>query len=307
MAAPLISVVIPCFNQGRFLADAIRSAGADRSRTVEVIVVDDGSTDDTSRVAKRFPSVVYLAQPNSGLASARNRGLSATRGEFVVFLDADDMLAPDALRIGAAALEAHDECAFAAGRCRMMDVEGRLLPTPEHPRLSYDAYTELLRHNYIWMPAMAIFRRTALVGIGGFDPNEQAAADYDLYLRLARQSPVFDHAAVVAYYRQHDANMSADSSRMLRETLRVHGRERVHVRTDPARLSAFREGRHRWREFYGTRVVEEIRRHVRQREWLAAVRKTATLARYHPGGLRHHAWKKTALWLTRHRAVRDPL
>ena len=307
MAAPLISVVIPCFNQGRFLADAIRSVGAGSRRSFEVIVVDDGSTDETSSVAKRFPDVVYVGQPNTGLAAARNRGLAGSRGEFVVFLDADDVLAPDALQIGASALEGHTECAFATGRCLMMDATGRLQPTPEQPRLTHDAYTELLRQNYIWMPAMAIFRRTALIEIGGFNPNERAAADYDLYLRAARRWPAFDHAAVVAYYRQHNANMSADSSRMLRETLKVHGRERIHVNGDRARLSAFREGRHRWREFYGTRLVEEIRRHVRRREWLEAARKAATLARYYPGGLRHHALKKTTLWLTRHRAVRDPL
>jgi len=306
MAAPLISVVIPCFNQGHFLADAIRSAGGGR-RNCEVIVVDDGSTDETSSVAKRFPEVVYVSQPNGGLAAARNRGLAASRGEFVVFLDADDMLAPDALEIGASALEGHRDCAFATGRCLMMDATGGLQPTPEQPRLTQDAYTELLRHNYIWMPAMAIFRRAALIELRGFDPNERAAADYDLYLRVARRWPAFDHAAVVAYYRQHNANMSADSSRMLRETLRVHERERVHVTGDPARLSAFKEGHRRWQEFYGTRLVEEIRRHVRRREWLEAARKTATLARYYPGGLRHHALKKTTLWLTRHRAVRDPL
>src|SRR5688572_8042387 len=307
MAAPLISIVIPCFNQGRFLADAISSVRGGNHRSSEIIVVDDGSTDETRSVAERYAHVIYHRQPNMGLSAARNRGVAESRGEFVVFLDADDMLAPGALELGARALEANPDCAFATGRCVMMDAAGRLQPTPEPPRITGDAYTELLRHNYIWMPAMAMFRRRALDAVGGFDPKEHAAADYDLYLRMARRWAAFDHAAVVAYYRQHDANMSADASRMLRETLKVHGRERSYVRGDPVRLSAFEEGRRRWQEFYGTRLVEEIRRHVRARQWRKAIAKSATLARYYPGGLRYHAMKKTGLWFTRHRAMRHPL
>jgi glycosyltransferase involved in cell wall biosynthesis len=307
MATPLISVVIPCFNQGRFLADAIRSARANGTRSSEIIVVDDGSTDETASVVKRFPGVIYRHQPNSGLAEARNRGITESRGELVVFLDADDMLAPEALEIGASALQAHPICAFVTGRCVMMDASGRLQPTPEYLRLTCDTYSDLLRHNYIWMPAMAMFRRSALIDVGGFDPKEYAAADYDLYLRIARRWPAFDHAAIVAYYRQHGTNMSADAGRMLRETLRVHARERIHINGDAVRLSAFEEGRVRWQEFYGTRLVEEIRSHVHRREWRAAIRKSATLARYYPRGFRHHALKKTVLWLMRHRAMRDPL
>jgi glycosyltransferase involved in cell wall biosynthesis len=273
---------------------------------MEIIVVDDGSTDETRAIATELP-VVYRYQPNTGLASARNRGLAESRGEFVVFLDADDMLAANALELGASALETHRHCAFTTGRCLMMDASGRVMPTPEQPRLSGDPYRELLRHNFIWMPAMAMFRRNAVVEVGGFNPNEHAAADYDLYLRIARRWPGHDHAAVVAYYRQHEANMSTNASRMLRETLRVHGRERKHVTGDRERLSAFRAGRQRWQEFYGTRLVEEIRGHVRGGEWRAAARKTITLARYHPRGLRHHTFKKISLWFSRHRAVRDPL
>jgi glycosyltransferase involved in cell wall biosynthesis len=305
MAAPLISVVIPCFNQGRFLGDAIRSVAAAARQPAEIIVVDDGSTDETAAVAASL-NVTYRYQSNRGIASARNRGLAESRGDFIVFLDSDDMLAPDALETGASALDANPERAFATGRCVMMDAAGCLMPTPEQP-LVVDAYNELLRHNYIWMPAMAMFRRSAVVEIGGFNPDEHAAADYDLYLRIARRWPGVDHASVVAYYRQHGANMSTNASRMLIETLRVHGRERAYVKSDAVRLRAFREGRQRWREFYGTRLVEEIRSHVRNREWRNAARKTATLARHHPHGLRHHALRKLSLLFARHRAVRDQL
>jgi glycosyltransferase involved in cell wall biosynthesis len=306
MATPLISIIIPCFNQGRFLGEAIRSVRATERLPAEIIVVDDGSTGETPAVAAGL-HVIYRYQPNSGIATARNRGLAESRGDLLVFLDSDDMLAPDALETGASALDANPGCAFATGRCVMMDASGRLMPTPEQPRITGDAYSELLRHNFIWMPAMAMFRRAAVLEIGGFNPHDCAAADYDLYLRMARRWPGHDHTKVVAYYRQHGANMSTNASRMLRETLRVHGRERPYAIADRKRLSAFREGRRRWREFYGTRLVEEIRAHVRSREWRTAARKTVTLARYHPEGLRHHALRKLSLLVTRHRAVRDPL
>jgi glycosyltransferase involved in cell wall biosynthesis len=299
MAAPLISVVIPCFNQGHFLADAVRSVRPSGTRSSETIVVDDGSTDTTAAVARQFSGVVYVRQSNRGLSSARNRGLAQSQGRYILCLDADDMLAPDALEIGAAALDAHTRCAFVTGRCIMMDAAGHLQPTPEYPPLTSDPYTELLRHNFIWMPAMAMFRRTALAEAGGFDEREYAAADYELYLRLARRQPAFDHARIVAYYRQHGANMSADAGRMLRETLRVHGRERPRLTSEPVRLAAFEEGRRRWQEFYGTRLVEEIRYHVQTRDWVRATRKAATLARFYPGGLRVHAVKKVMLWLGR--------
>ena len=303
-STPLISVVIPCFNQGRFLAGAIGSVARNSpSLPVEIVVVDDGSTDDTATIVDRFPAVVYKHQPNAGLAAARNEGLRTSRGGFIVFLDADDMLAAGGLDIGAATLGSHPDCAFVTGRCVMVDASGTLRPTAPKPRVTGDAYQELLRHNYIWMPAMAMFRRPAVLEAGGFDPDVNAAADYALYLRMARQWPAYDHGKVVAYYRQHGANMSANAGRMLRETLRVHDRERTRAELEPWGREAFREGRRRWQEFYGTRLVEEIRAHVRAGEWRTAIRKALTLARYHPRGLTHHGLRKIRVWITRRHAA----
>src|SRR5687767_1556977 len=89
-----VSIVIPCFNHGRFLADAIDSACAQREVTTDVMVVDDGSTDNSRDVARRYPGVRTLVQPNGGVARARNAGFAATRGDVVIFLDADDRLLP---------------------------------------------------------------------------------------------------------------------------------------------------------------------------------------------------------------------
>ena len=295
---PLISVVVPCYNQGRFLREALDSVRAATTRSVEVIVVDDGSTDDTGKVAAGTPGTVCVRQENAGLAAARNRGLEEARGEYLAFLDADDRFAPGGLYIGAAALDAHPDCAFVFGRCQMMSGDGELLPTPEQPRIERNHYRELLRHNTIWMPAMALFRTAVVVRAGGFDPSVNAAADYRLYLRIARENDTYDHAQTVAHYRQHGDNMSRNASRMLRESLTVLAGEWPYVSGRPELIAAYRDGWRMWQEFYGDHLAKEIGAHVYAGEWTEAVRKAVTFGRFHPRGLLHHAGRKLSVAVT---------
>ena len=295
--APIVSVVIPCFNHGRFLREALDSVGTPAVPT-EVVVVDDGSTDDTAEVIATVATgdgFRSVRQQNAGLAAARNRGLHESRGRYIVFLDADDRLAPGAIDFAAARLDEHPECAFVFGRCVMMDRDGALLVTPEQPRIVRDHYRELLRRNYIWMPASVMFRRYPLERIGGFSRSADAAADYDVYLHLARHYPVFDHGQVVAHYRKHDANMSSNAGRMLRETLAVLRSQRPFLEGDGASLVAYEEGWRAWQEFYGAHLATEIRNAVRGYRWVEAIGKSAVLATYHPRGLWHHARHKAQL------------
>ena len=288
-AAPLISIVIPCYNHGHFLAEALRSVTT--SLPTEIIVVDDGSTDATADVLTTLETPHALRsvwQPNAGLAQARNRGLRESRGHFVVFLDADDRLAPGALDLGVTALDDHPECAFVFGRCTMMDRDGTLLTTPRFPRILRDHYRELLRRNYIWTPAVTMFRREAVERAGGFNPKVNAAADYELYLHIARHHPVYDHGGIVAHCRRHDADMRGNAGRMLRETLEVLWSQRAFLEADDASLVAYYEGLRLWRDFYGTQLADEIRTDVRRHEWASALAKAAVLAEYHPRGLWHH-------------------
>lgn len=296
---PLVSIVIPCFNHGHFLRDALGSIGTPAA-PAEIVVIDDGSTDHTSEVLVSFDAPVPLRtirQENAGLAAARNRGLAAGRGEFVIFLDADDRLAPGAVDIGVDALQAHPDCAFVFGRSQMMDRDGVLLPTPEQPRLVADHYRELLKRNYIWMPAMAAFRRQAVEAAGGFDSSVDAAADYEMYLSICRQHPVFDHTRLVAHYRKHDGNMSNDAGRMLRETLTVMRGQRRFVEGDRALVAAYREGWRNWQDYYGDHLAWEIRHDLRQKRLRDAVHKAVVMGWYHPRGLLQHARRKTGVTL----------
>src|SRR5713101_4173715 len=119
---PLVSVIIPSYNHAQFLGQAIESVLAQSYSNFELIVVDDGSTDNTTEVARRYSPVRYIYQENAGLSSARNSGLRQSRGEFLVFLDADDRLLPHALETGISCMREHPECAFVSGHCRVIDL-----------------------------------------------------------------------------------------------------------------------------------------------------------------------------------------
>ncbi|HXW03667.1 MAG TPA: glycosyltransferase [Vicinamibacterales bacterium] len=253
---PLVSVVIPCFNQARFLPTSLGSVFAQTWRAVEAIVVDDGSTDDTAEVAALLGATV-MSQPNRGLSEARNAGLSAARGEYVVFLDADDELLTEALEAGVAALEATPEAALSVGRCLAMDADGRPLPAPQYPVDPDHLYAEWLVRNFVWTPGAAMFRRGALQDLGGFPAGLGPAADYALYLQLARRGAVVYQERNLVRYRQHAASMSRDCSLMLRTTLQALRRERATA--DPVHRPAIRRGERAWRTYYGEEILENLK------------------------------------------------
>jgi glycosyltransferase involved in cell wall biosynthesis len=229
-----VSVVVPCYNQAHFLAEAIESALTQTYRPLEVIVVDDGATDDTAEVAARYPDVRCVRQNNQGLAAARNAGLRVSTGEQVVFLDADDRLLPDGIAAGAAALAAYPEAAFAVGRYRPITADGTPLPAPVRPRVIQDHYVSLVRRCWITMPATVLHRRAVLRAVGGFDPRLRCAEDYDLYLRITRRFPIIDHYEEVAEYRQYPGTLSRNADRMLAATLGVLSRHRPAAFSTPA-------------------------------------------------------------------------
>ena len=254
---PLVSVIIPCYNQGQYLAEAIRSALRQRWTSIEIIVVDDGSTDHTRSVALSFPDVRYYYQPNAGLAAARNNGIAHCRGLYLVFLDADDILYPDAVEVNVQWLMQHPECAFVSGGHDKVDEWLSPLPEQEETEpVSADHYLALLRGNYIGMHAAVMYRADVLLE-WQFDETLSACEDYDLYLRIARARAVGCHGHKMAAYRKHGSNMSSRHAWMLRQVLFVLKRQRTALRSAEER-AAWRDGIAIWRRYYAGELLRKI-------------------------------------------------
>jgi glycosyltransferase involved in cell wall biosynthesis len=219
-----VTVVIPCFDQARYLPAAVASVHAQTCGPVTCVVVDDGSTDDTAAVASQLGTTV-LRQANAGVSAARNAGLAAARSDLVAFLDADDTLLPDAIAAEVEAFDRHPGAAAVVGRCQPMDADGRALPARHHDVDPSQLYREWLARNFVWTPGAALFDRRALEAIGGFPRDLGPAADYAVYLRLARADRVVFLPRELVRYRQHDASMSRDPALMLRATLTALRRE----------------------------------------------------------------------------------
>jgi glycosyltransferase involved in cell wall biosynthesis len=264
--AGLVSVVIPCYNHANFLGEAIESVLGQTYSNFELIVVDDGSTDNTGEVAQRYPQVQCIYQENAGLSAARNSGLRHSRGEFLVFLDADDRLLPRAIETGVSCMREHPECAFISGHCRVINVEGMVLPSPRQHCLEHDHYLELLRGGtYIWCPATVLYRRQIFDFVHGFNPALNPVADYDLYMRIARDFAVYSHPEVVAEYRQHHSSMSRDVSIMQRAALAAHGAQWDFIKGNRQYRAAYQTGRSFWRNDYPLqKIVSRIREIVRE-------------------------------------------
>jgi glycosyltransferase involved in cell wall biosynthesis len=166
---PLVSVVIPCFNHARYVGEAVDSALNQAYSSVETIVVDDGSTDDSVSVVRARQGVRIVQQANRGLPAARNAGLAAARGELVAFLDADDRLLPAAIDAGLRALADNPSAAFAFGAYRFIDEEGHATSIPSPAVWWGTPYEAMLRQSFIGMHATVLFRRSVLETIGGYD------------------------------------------------------------------------------------------------------------------------------------------
>jgi hypothetical protein len=254
---PLVSVVIPCYNSARYLGETIESVLAQTYAQVEIIVVDDGSTDATAKIAQSYP-VQYVYQTNGGISAARNTGVLHSRGKYVQFLDHDDRLLPKAIELGVKVLEEQPECAMAVGEHRYIQADGTEIGYSSKHTTGRDHYGELLEHNFIETPCSVLHRRSALDLTGLFVERVQGAEDYELYLRTARQSPVITHDAPVAEYRLHDANISGDAERMFMVSLEVLEMELPFVQGDREKVRMHRRGVRFVQRQFGRRLTREL-------------------------------------------------
>lgn len=219
----MVSVIIPAYNQGHYLGEAVQSVLDQTYQDFEVIIVDDGSADNTREVAESFfdPRICYIYQDNRGLSAARNAGIRNATGSFITFLDSDDLFLPESLTLLVTVLESEPEIGFVAGQTILFDDSGHRLGTIASPTKPLDDSSQLLLGNPLAVGSM-LLRRSWLDKVEPFDENLRAYEDWDMWLRLAKagclmkwiEQPVF-------LYRVHGAQMTREGGRLRTATLAV--------------------------------------------------------------------------------------
>jgi glycosyltransferase involved in cell wall biosynthesis len=211
MPMTLVSVVIPAYNAAQYLGEALESCLAQTYPAVETIVVDDGSTDETAQVVTRYPQVRYFRQPNGGVSRARNCGVRHANGEFIQFLDADDILLPAkvarCMDIFAAAPETG--LVYCVYERRTADMRERHALQPDWAMPEGLILRELVsKLGPYFVPSCVLVRRAAFDSIGGFDEQMLTSEDWEFYVRLAAQGVSFRCAhEVLVWYRDTPGSM----------------------------------------------------------------------------------------------------
>ncbi len=218
--SPLVSVIVPACNCADFLEETLRSIVDQDYPDLEILVIDDGSIDDTAAVAHGFQGPVQLlqtAQPSSGAGASRNVGLRAARGDLIAFLDGDDVWLPGKLQAQIECLREHPECAMVASEFTLWSPdENGMWRTPRafaretggqdpqalDPERSGWIYHRLLLDTIVWTGAV-VMRRELVDTIGEFREDLRLAQDYDYWLRASRLTPILTLTRSYALYRRH--------------------------------------------------------------------------------------------------------
>jgi glycosyltransferase involved in cell wall biosynthesis len=287
----LVSVVIPCYNQAHFLPEAIESALLQKNHAIEVVVVDDGSRDNIAEVVGRYSDILFVRQENRGLAEARNSGFRASKGEFVLFLDADDRLTPNAVESHLLCFAEHPQAGFVVGDIDHITLDGSYSGSPRWPVLESNHYEELLRVNHVANTIAVMFRRSIVEQAGGFRQDCSPAEDYELLLHAARLCPSAHHRVVVAQYRRHPNSISRKGAVMLGAMKRVMSLQRDEVKGNPKLLKACREGERYWRDHFGVATIKEMYANLAEGAPGSAARSFGALLWYVRGRLFLFPWK----------------
>jgi hypothetical protein len=225
-----VSVVIPAYNASTYLAATLQSILDQSARPAEIIVVDDGSSDDTAAIGRSFAGVTFISIPNGGAAAARNVGAEAATGEYIAYLDADDLWARDKIALQLTAIDAHGKPAFSFTDYRMFDEggfrkrESQLLRYPafrkavgktkgrEKVVMADDGKNPVLYNTSYIAPSSVMVRRADVMAIGGYDETLRYGEDYDFFLRLFAIRPAVIIMRPLLFYRQHAGQGTSKTS-----------------------------------------------------------------------------------------------
>ena len=220
-ANPLVSVVVPSYNQGAFIRQTLESCLAQDYRPIEVVVVDGASTDGTVAVLESFsgrPEVRWVSEPDAGVVDAVNKGLARARGEIAVIQSSDDFFLPGCFSAVAEGFRKRPAAGLVFGDVERVDAEGQAAFSPRQPR--YSLARLLARELFIYQPT-AFFRRGLALELGGWNPEIPYVPDIDLWIRLAFHAEVVQLDAVLAAYRSHPGQRDRHRQNIYRDYLRM--------------------------------------------------------------------------------------
>jgi glycosyltransferase involved in cell wall biosynthesis len=258
-----VSVVIPAFNAAPFLPQTLRAVAAQTRAPHEVIVVDDGSADDTVGVARAHGVRVLETGGNRGPSTARNLGIEAATAPLVAFVDADDLWEPTHLATVAGALERSPDAVLAFSRIRKFaDREGGgaedgplvwLSPAVGEDGVAFDALPLLLEDNPV-PQSTVVARRAALLDAGGYDPALRYSEDYELWCRLAARAPFVPSHLVSCRYRVHASQATASGPTAIARSSWIVRHRVLEALDRDGRVEAWRAMRDRLRRVYAAEL-----------------------------------------------------
>jgi len=243
-----VSVIITCYNYAHYLAQCIQSVVNQTYKQVEIIVVNDGSTDGTLELLKKYPTVITITTNRVGLSEARNIGVKQAKGSYVLFLDADDYLLNTCIEQNLYFFNYYPKAVFVVGDHERIDSEGASLPVRLMEEKEGFVYISLLNGNFIGMEAAVLYRRE-LFYCYTFDTTLRACEDYDLNLAISRYFPSVSHTHKVAVYRIHQKSMSSNNELMLKMVNRVLDKNKQ-LLVSNEEIRAFESGLINWKKLY---------------------------------------------------------
>lgn len=282
-----VSVVIPCYNQGRFLHDAIDSVRRQTHPYHEIIVVDDASPDMTGQIVKQYPDVRYVRHEyNRGLGASRNTGIRHSTGQFLVFLDADDRVLPHHFETCLKVFHERPDVALVCGDFRWFGDQGTW---HQHTcSKDPDQYAALLRFGFITPPHSVMVKREVIVNLGGFKegPRFQGSEDRDCWLRVTRLHPIYCHHEIIAEYRRHSAQMSRKWGIMLSSGVAAMREQLPYITGNTIYEEAYQSGIRQYQNACGQPLIWQMVDDARHGRWRAAAKALWIVVRLYPEGLR---------------------
>ncbi len=260
----LVSVIMPAFNSERYIAEAVESVLQQSYKNFELIIVNDGSTDRTDEILQKYSNGIhYIKQPNLGVSAARNKGILASHGEYVSFLDSDDLWFKETIKLQHTFLTSHPEVGLVYGEMQLFDHTGPLsndwVTSERVPRPEGYIFKDLILSCLFGLSTVMV-RKDVLNNVGVFDPNLPAGEDYELWLRISSKYKIGYIPDRLMMYRRHPASLTTSAPPLkpwdilvAEKTLKTHPDESKQInpfllqrkfaaRYFQAGYSAFKEG-----------------------------------------------------------------